>query len=363
MPNRIGDRTRAEVHECADALLREGVRPAVNKILARLGHGSARTVQDGLNEWWEALPARLDAADHRPKAPAPIEALMAELWERAVEAAGAHWNDERARLEGQIGELTARAESAEAAHSEVNARLDSSTLHAAELRDELAGWRTRCAEHEQALVERGHALAEAERALAGAQERAATANTRADQAEARSQELLGQLHEQRGANEALTAEVTRLQHGIAEHYAALQAREARFDSWREALMAEHRAALAERDTQVEELRRRVGEQDRAMTQAQLERDACQARLAGEIPRLQAQLDALGHERETLRAALSEAQVGIAERETRVQSLREQLSVADQDMVRYQDTLQRLIERLSPTGAEPAAEGTQAPPKT
>src|SRR6267378_927084 len=65
-PNRgvnLGD-----VSQAADALLRTGERPTVEKIRAAIGRGSPNTVGPLLDAWWKRLAGRLDsgpAAFHR----------------------------------------------------------------------------------------------------------------------------------------------------------------------------------------------------------------------------------------------------------------------------------------------------------
>src|SRR6267154_6656634 len=50
--------TRADVSQAADALLRAGERPTVEKIRAAVGHGSPNTVGPLLDAWWKRLAGR-----------------------------------------------------------------------------------------------------------------------------------------------------------------------------------------------------------------------------------------------------------------------------------------------------------------
>jgi Plasmid replication region DNA-binding N-term len=50
-----------DVERAADALLRLGERPTIEKIRASLGGGSPNTINPLLDAWWKRLSARLDA--------------------------------------------------------------------------------------------------------------------------------------------------------------------------------------------------------------------------------------------------------------------------------------------------------------
>ena len=83
-----------EVQQAADALLRAGERPTVERIRARLGRGSPNTINPLLDAWWKTIGQRLDAgpaALHRlPERSAHVlEALWLQLLAdgRAVAAA------------------------------------------------------------------------------------------------------------------------------------------------------------------------------------------------------------------------------------------------------------------------------------
>ncbi|MGC2030130.1 MAG: DNA-binding protein [Steroidobacteraceae bacterium] len=70
----------------ADALLRAGERPTVEKIRLRLGSGSPNTIGPLLDVWWKHLAARLDsgpAALHR--LPETVAHIAEALWMQALE--------------------------------------------------------------------------------------------------------------------------------------------------------------------------------------------------------------------------------------------------------------------------------------
>jgi hypothetical protein len=78
--------TAGDVHRAADALLREGERPTIEKVRAKLGTGSPNTINPLLDAWWKTLSARLDAgpaALHR--LPESVAFVAEALWMQALE--------------------------------------------------------------------------------------------------------------------------------------------------------------------------------------------------------------------------------------------------------------------------------------
>ena len=76
----------SDVHRAADALLREGERPTIERVRAKLGTGSPNTINPLLDAWWKTLSARLDsgpAALHR--LPESVAHLAEGLWMQALE--------------------------------------------------------------------------------------------------------------------------------------------------------------------------------------------------------------------------------------------------------------------------------------
>jgi Plasmid replication region DNA-binding N-term len=89
-PNSYGSPTRgvrqADVSHAADALLRSGERPTVEKIRAAIGSGSPNTIGPLLDVWWKRLSARLDsgpAALHR--LPETVAHVAEALWMQALD--------------------------------------------------------------------------------------------------------------------------------------------------------------------------------------------------------------------------------------------------------------------------------------
>ena len=78
--------TGRDVELAADALLREGERPTIEKIRERIGRGSPNTINPLLDAWWKRLAARLDAgpaALHR--LPESVAHVAEALWMQALE--------------------------------------------------------------------------------------------------------------------------------------------------------------------------------------------------------------------------------------------------------------------------------------
>jgi len=78
--------TSSDVSQAADALLRAGERPTVEKIRTAIGSGSPNTVGPLLDAWWKRLAGRLDAgpaAFHR--LPESVAHVAEALWMQALD--------------------------------------------------------------------------------------------------------------------------------------------------------------------------------------------------------------------------------------------------------------------------------------
>jgi hypothetical protein len=78
--------TAGDVERAADALLREGDRPTIEKIRAKIGRGSPNTINPLLDAWWKRLASRLDAgpaAFHR--LPESVAHVAEALWMQALD--------------------------------------------------------------------------------------------------------------------------------------------------------------------------------------------------------------------------------------------------------------------------------------
>jgi len=74
------------VSHAADALLRLGHRPTIEKIREQIGRGSPNTINPMLDNWWKRLAGRLDAgpaAFHR--LPESVAHVAEALWMQALE--------------------------------------------------------------------------------------------------------------------------------------------------------------------------------------------------------------------------------------------------------------------------------------
>jgi len=78
--------TLGDVSQAADALLRAGERPTVERIRTAIGSGSPNTVGPLLDAWWKRLAGRLDAgpaAFHR--LPESVAHVAEALWMQALD--------------------------------------------------------------------------------------------------------------------------------------------------------------------------------------------------------------------------------------------------------------------------------------
>jgi hypothetical protein len=78
--------TGRDVELAADALLREGERPTIEKIREKIGRGSPNTINPLLDAWWKRLASRLDAgpaALHR--LPESVAHVAEALWMQALD--------------------------------------------------------------------------------------------------------------------------------------------------------------------------------------------------------------------------------------------------------------------------------------
>jgi uncharacterized protein involved in exopolysaccharide biosynthesis len=76
-----------QVHDAADALLRAGERPTIERVRIQLGTGSPNTLLRYLDSWWAALGRRLSEQSAKlalPEAPAEVVAAASNLWDIAL---------------------------------------------------------------------------------------------------------------------------------------------------------------------------------------------------------------------------------------------------------------------------------------
>lgn len=299
--------TQDQVNYAADALLRAGERPTIERVRMALGTGSPNTLIRLLDVWWAALGQRLTAQERRlalPEAPEAVAQAAAALWSMALE----HAQD--------------------AATQALNAE-----------RDALA----------QARAGADRDVAQAHVAQAQALEAARGAEVTRDRALERLADMEQLVHQQRQQIDDLQAQRDR---GYAErdearaHAAALATD----------LQAVHTATTAERDRRDEQLRsvenRWLQEVDRARQEA--------ARLHTQVALHERTLRAKEGDVETLRG-----QLAVAERETL--SVRTRLDMATIENSRLHQVLadihRRTPKRASGNAAAAHGGGTQTTPSS
>ncbi len=127
--------TAADVDRAADALLRQGHRPTIERVRLKIGRGSPNTINPLLDEWWSRLAGRLDAgpaALHR--LPEPVLHAVEGLWLQALADARRRVNAEtgqsKKRLDRERQELTVQSHILSIRESELKARIDAAERRA-----------------------------------------------------------------------------------------------------------------------------------------------------------------------------------------------------------------------------------------
>jgi hypothetical protein len=116
--------TPRDVELAADALLRAGERPTIERVREKIGRGSPNTINPALDGWWRRLASRLDAgpaALHR--LPESVAHVAEALWMQALDEA-------RRRAER---ELSREARTALSAKADLEVRSHVLTLREGEL--------------------------------------------------------------------------------------------------------------------------------------------------------------------------------------------------------------------------------------
>jgi hypothetical protein len=151
LPPRYGPPSRGitprDVELAADALLRAGERPTIEKIREKIGRGSPNTINPILDAWWKRLSSRLDAgpaALHR--LPESVAHVAEALWMQALDEGRRRAEQERVRdartavqtkndlevrshvLTLREGELDTRLKDQERVQTALEAQLEALTL-------------------------------------------------------------------------------------------------------------------------------------------------------------------------------------------------------------------------------------------
>jgi hypothetical protein len=130
--------TSADVDRAADALLRDGQRPTIEKVRARIGRGSPNTINPLLDAWWSRLAGRLDAgpaALHR--LPEAVAQAAEGLWMQALNEARrrttAETGSSRKALARDRQELEIQGHILAVREAELRARIEAAERRSAQL--------------------------------------------------------------------------------------------------------------------------------------------------------------------------------------------------------------------------------------
>ena len=112
----------------ADALLRQGRRPTIERVREYLGRGSPNTINPLLDEWWKTLAARLSGGpESLERIPASAFHVLEALWVQLQMAARDRAAQELARERGEAvrgaESLEIRSQVLSLRESELNERL------------------------------------------------------------------------------------------------------------------------------------------------------------------------------------------------------------------------------------------------
>src|SRR5215472_6936472 len=132
--------TREDVWQAADALLKAGQRPTIERIRLHLGRGSPNTVSPHLDAWFAALGGRLKDGQGLASAPGypdPVGQAARYLWEAALAEARISMEASLAEREARLREGDARLALEQAALAQerevLQARLEGAAEAAAAL--------------------------------------------------------------------------------------------------------------------------------------------------------------------------------------------------------------------------------------
>lgn len=151
-----------EIWAAADALLKDGLRPTIERVRQKMGRGSPNTVSPMLEAWFASLGPRLGAMSAPEQAgdlPAPVWQAMTQLWDTALmstreqaaqELAKSRQllSDERTALELQKAQLAREAQSFSDRQAALDKAADISRAHIIDLNARLTESHTRMARRE-----------------------------------------------------------------------------------------------------------------------------------------------------------------------------------------------------------------------
>ena len=151
-----------EIWAAADALLKDGLRPTIERVRQKMGRGSPNTVSPMLEAWFASLGPRLGVMSAPGQAgdlPAPVWQAMTQLWDTALmstreqaaqELAKSRQllTDERTALELQKAQLAREAQSFSDRQAALDKAADISRAHIIDLNARLTESHTRMARRE-----------------------------------------------------------------------------------------------------------------------------------------------------------------------------------------------------------------------
>lgn len=124
--------TRGLVKEAATALLQEGIRPTVANVRARIGRGSAGTINEALKDWWEELGERLQNPE-RQELPAAVLIAAQTLWHSALDEAESLLRTYKDEAAAQIKLAEAARDAALLAKTESEKRAEAAEVRVAQM--------------------------------------------------------------------------------------------------------------------------------------------------------------------------------------------------------------------------------------
>jgi chromosome segregation ATPase len=156
-----------EIWAAADALLKDGLRPTIERVRQKMGRGSPNTVSPMLEAWFASLGPRLDATPAQEEAghlPEPVWQSMTQLWDTAMLSARAQADQALARSRQQLAEevralelqqanLIREAQTLKDRQSAVDQAADMARAHILELAGQLKESHTRITRREGEMDE------------------------------------------------------------------------------------------------------------------------------------------------------------------------------------------------------------------
>lgn len=255
--------TELDVHGAADALLREGERPTIERVRLKLGRGSPNTITGFLNTWFAGLGERLAGA-RDATLPDPVAKLAQEVWRAAIEQARrqaeTHQSEAAAELARERERLAAMEEELHQGRERLQAREADLELGLQALREQVVA-------AQDAAYTAAVRLQAEQQQLAGARD--ALAQARAEAESLRGQLVDMQTHQARAladAHDRHAAQERRWLNDLDAERQLTKRLNAELERMRQAADRDRQAAEQER--QGAERQRQAAEQARGEAQAQ-----------------------------------------------------------------------------------------------